>query len=316
MDAKKESVETMVKALPSHGVTSFLPTLEAAPLDALQKAMGTIVSMQQRKLLGSKILGVNLEGPFLSNEKPGAMKPEYIRAPSIEELRELYKASAGSAKLITIAPESPGAIELIEYAVSLGLTVSMGHTNATYRQAAEAIRAGASHVTHLFNAMRAFHHREPGIVGAALENAGVSVELVADLVHLHPTTIRLVRRVKPVERIVTVSDSVLADSQNGLYRTWEGEVTVKENVATLADGTIAGSMLTMDKGLRNLVLNVGIPVEEALMTMTINPARVIGLHRQTGSIEKGKRADFVVMDEQFRVQKAFVEGRIAYDRNP
>ena len=235
MDGKRESVEAMVKALPSHGVTSFLPTLEAAPVDALRKAMESVVWVQQRKLVGANIAGINLEGPFLSKEKAGAMKPEYIRVPSIEELGELYKMSAGSAKLITIAPESPKAIELIEHAVCLGLTVSMGHTNATYRQATEAIRAGASHVTHLFNAMRAFNHREPGIIGAALENAEVSVELIADLVHLHPATIKLVHRVKPIDRIVTVSDSVLADSEKGLHRTWEWEIIVKENVAVLAD---------------------------------------------------------------------------------
>lgn len=313
MDAKTESIREMAKALATHGVTSFSPTLEAAPLDVLKKSLKAIASVREN-VIGAKIVGVNLEGPFLSTEKPGAMKIEYIRPPSIEEFDELYDASQRTVKLTTIAPEQPKAIEVIRYISSLGVTVSMGHTNATYEKAIEAIKAGATHVTHLFNAMRVFQHREPGVIGAVLENPDVSIELITDLVHIHPAVIKLIYRVKPIERIVTVTDSVLADVPRGAHRFWEYDVIVRDDVAVLPDGTLFGSVLALDKALHNLVFKVGIPMRDALTTMTIAPARVIKLEKEIGSIEKGKRADLIIMDQKLNILKTFINGKLIYDK--
>lgn len=310
MEAKTESIEKIAKALTSHGVTCFTITFESAPLDVLKKALETAATVKERDIHGARIAGVNLEGPFLNAEKAGAMKKEYLRLPNIEEFDELNKASRKTVKLITVAPELPRGIEFVKYVSSLGITVSIGHTNATYNEAVEAIKAGASHVTHLFNAMRSFTHREPGIIGAALENPNVTVELISDLVHLHSSTIRLVYNAKPIASIITVTDSVFADTPKGVQKTWRGEIIVKDDAAVLPDGTLAGSILTLDKALRNLVFKVGIPIEKALQTMTINPARVIKLNKKIGSIEKGKLADLVVMDSNLNVQKTFVNGEI------
>jgi len=311
MEARPESVERMTQALAAHGVTSFAPTLESAPIDTLKKSIEAIISVKKRGVFGAKIVGINLEGPFLNPEKAGAMKAEYLRPPNIEEFEELNRSSQNNVKLITVAPELPKGIEFVKYASSLGVTVSLGHSNATYMEAMEAINAGASHVTHLFNAMRSFHHREPGIVGAVLENPNVKVELICDLVHLHPSAIKLVYNVKPIDSIVTVTDSVFADTPKGVQKTWEWEIIVKEDAAFLPDGTLAGSILTQDRALRNLVFKVGIPIKSALKTLTINPAKAIKMEKEIGSVEKGKNADFVVLDGNLNVQKTFINGKEA-----
>jgi N-acetylglucosamine-6-phosphate deacetylase len=308
MDAKIESIEKMVKALALHGVTSFLPTLEPASIEVLKKALETII-LAKEKNIGAKIAGINLEGPFLNIEKAGGVKKEYLRPPSIKEFDELYEFSHKTIKIITIAPELPKGIEFIRYASSLGIVVSIGHTNATYKEAIEAIKNGASHVTHLFNAMRGLHHREPGVIGAVLENPNVTVELICDLIHLHPSIIRLVYQIKPIESIITVTDSVFADMPEGIQKIWEWEIIIKNNMAILPDGTLVGSVLTLDKALRNLVFKIGIPIENALQTMTINPAKIIRLDKKIGSIEKGKLADFIVMDEKLNIKKTFINGK-------
>jgi N-acetylglucosamine-6-phosphate deacetylase len=309
MEARPESIQKMRQALAAHGVTSFTPTLESAPIDVLKKSIEAIISVEKKDVFGAKVIGINLEGPFLNPEKAGAMKAEYLKPPNIEEFEELNRSSQNKVKLITVAPELPKGIEFIKYASSLGVTVSLGHSNATYMETIEAINAGASHVTHLFNAMRSFHHREPGIVGAVLENPNVKVELICDLVHLHPSVIKLVYNVKPIDSIVTVTDSIFADTPKGVQKVWEWKVIVKEDAAFLQDGTLAGSVLTQDRSLQNLVFKVGIPMKSALKTLTINPAKAINMDKGIGSIEEEKNADFVVLDKHLNVQKVFINGK-------
>ena len=310
MDAMVESMDKMRKSLVNHGVTAFCPTLDAAPLDHIKKALKTI---NASKRSNARALGAHLEGPFLSPEKPGAMIAENLRTSSIDEFDELWNTSKKSIKLTTIAPEIPGAIELIKHASSLGVTVSLGHSNATYEEALAGIKAGASHATHLFNAMRAYHHREPGILGAVLENPKVSVELIMDLVHVHPSITRLVCKLKPKDKVIIVTDAIRAtDMPDGVYKN-RYELHVENGEARLPDGTLAGSTLTLDKALRNLVFKLGIPLEDAVTMMTVNPAKDIRVNDEIGSIEVGKRADLVILDKNLNVTKTIVGGEIVFE---
>ncbi|NIO85056.1 MAG: N-acetylglucosamine-6-phosphate deacetylase [Candidatus Aminicenantes bacterium] len=310
MDATVKSIDKMRKSLLNHGVTAFCPTLDAAPLDQIKNALKTI---NVSKKSNARSLGAHLEGPFLNPEKPGAMIAKNLRTPSIDEFDELWNASEKSVKLTTIAPEVPGAIELIKHASSLGVTVSLGHSNATYEEALAGIKAGASHATHLFNAMRAYHHREPGILGAVLENPKVSVELIMDLVHVHPSITRLVCKLKPKDKVIIVTDAIRAtDMPDGVYEN-RYELHVKNGEARLPDGTLAGSTLTLDKALRNLVFKLGVPLKDAVTMMTVNPAKNIRVDDEIGSIEVGKRADFAILDKNLNLIETIVGGEIVFE---
>ncbi len=310
MDATVKSIDKMKKLLVNHGVTAFCPTLDAAPLDHIKNVLKMI---NVSKKSNARSLGAHLEGPFLNPKKPGAMMAENLRKPNIDEFDELWNASKKTVKLTTIAPEIPGAIELIKHASLLGITVSIGHSNATYKEALAGIKAGASHATHLFNAMRAYHHREPGILGAVLENPKVSVELIMDLVHVHLSTTRLVCKLKPKDKVIIVTDAIRAtDMPDGVYKN-RYELHVKNGEVRLPDGTLAGSNLTLDKALRNLVFKLGISLKDAVAMMTVNPAKDIKVDDEIGSIEVGKRADLVILDKKLNVMKTIVGGEIAFE---
>jgi len=313
-DADPRSIETMSEVLVRHGVTSFLPVLHSCDSSLLLRSIRAIASLRGKRIRGAKPLGIYIEGPFVSPEKSGAMNSEYFKNPSQEIFDEIYEASAGELKIMTIAPELPGAIPIIRYILSRRVQVALGHTNASYEYARAAIRAGASHVTHLFNAMRAFHHRDPGIVGAVLEDPGVSVEVIADLVHLSSTAIKLTYMLKPRDKVVCITDALAADLPEGIHQIADREILVKSDAAYLSDGkTLAGSTLTLDKALRNLVFDIGIPLEDALRFMTANPAKVLG-ERCLGAIKVGSRADLTVLDRNFRVVATFVDGVLVYRR--
>jgi len=313
-DAEPKSIEKMSEALVRHGVTSFLPALHSCDPDLLTRSLKAIASLRDRQLKGARLLGIYLEGPFLSPRKSGAMNEKYFKNPSRELFDEIYNSSDGMLKLMTVAPELPGAIPLINYILSRGVRVALGHTDAGYEAARAAIEAGASHVTHLFNAMRTFHHRDPGIVGAVLEDPEVSVELIADLVHLSSTAIRLTCMLKPKDKVVCITDALAAELSEGIHQIADLEILVKGDAAYLMDGkTLAGSILTLDKALRNLVFDVGIPLEDALRFMTINPANILG-ERDLGEIKVGARADLTVLDKSLRVVATFIDGVLIYRR--
>jgi len=219
--------------------------------------------------------------------------------------------------MVTLAPEVNQAIEAIRFLLKKGIAASLGHTNATYKETMRGINAGAKHVAHIFNGMRAYHHREPGVVGAVLLDNRVTCELIADLVHLHPQTIELIYRLKGSEKMVLVSDSMGATGLgDGKYLLGGEKVTVKEAVACLADDSLAGSTLTLDKALKNMVNIVGIPFKDALRMATYNAAREISREKSIGSISKGKMADLVVLDKSLQVIATFVEGeKIFEDKN-
>ena len=314
-DANPNSIEVMSKTLAQHGVTSFLPTLPMREPNLLTRSMEVLASFRDRKLPGAKILGIYLEGPFVSPEKPGAMEKEYFKLPSISAFEEVYEASKGMLRVMTLAPELPGAISIIKYAQSKGVRVSLGHTNASYEDAKAAIQAGATHVTHLFNAMRLFHHRDPGIVGAVLEDPNVSIELIGDLVHVGSTAVRLVYKIKPKNKIISITDGVAADLPEGIHELGGRKILVKRDAAYLPDGkTLAGGILTLDKVLNRLVFDAGLPFEDVLRSMTINPASVLD-EEYIGGIEVGARADLVVLDQHLNVVATFIDGNLVYQRD-
>ncbi len=287
-------VEGLSRALLSRGVTSFLATTIATPVDDLellvQRVLGTPVS-------GARLLGVHLEGPWLSQKRAGAQPPEALSRPDLAGLERLL--DAGPPTMLTVAPELPGALEVIERAATAGVRVALGHSDATYDQAAAGARAGARHVTHCFNAMSGLHHREPGLVGAALDLPDLTVELIADGVHVHPAAARVLWRAVGADRVCLVSDAVDI--------VLEGDVGVR-----LPDGTLAGSRVGLDGGVRNLVA-WGIPLIDALLMASRTPARAAG-RPDLGELALGSPADLVLLDADLGVQTTMVAGEIRWQR--
>ena len=297
----------------SQGVTSIAIAADTAEfsdiLDQIERA--TVLSQKCR---GAKIVAIHAEGPFLSQSKKGAMDSRYILKSDNEKLDKMIEAGKGMLKLITIAPDNEGSIEFIRYAKSKGLVVSMGHTDSDYETATAAIDAGATQLTHTFNAMRPINHREPGILGAVFENDDVKCEVICDYIHLHPAIIKMIYKIKGADKINMISDSGTAAGLdisefevNGVKR------YIKDGVVRLADGTIAGSARTLLDGVKNLVSS-GIPLEDVSKMASLNPAKTLGLDDEIGSIAVGKFADLVVLDKDLNVCKTFINGKCEYER--
>ena len=300
-DGTREAMETMAKFLLQHGVTSFCPTTMTTSREVIEKALlAAKDAMDHPVEEGARIVGVNMEGPFISKERKGAQKEEDISAPDFALFRELWDLCGGIIRLVDVAPEQPGGMEFIQQAKEL-CTVSIAHTTADYDQAIAAFDQGITHATHLFNAMSGIHHRKPGVVGAVMDDDRVRGELICDGFHIHPAVLRMAFRALG-DRAVIVSDSMRA---NGME---EGEsydlggqmVQVSGGKAVLADGTIAGSVSNLHQELKNLV-SYGVPFAQAVKSASLIPARAIGLEDEIGSIAPGKRADLVVLDENLDI---------------
>jgi N-acetylglucosamine-6-phosphate deacetylase len=315
-----DSMETDIKIFNAeskfyakHGVTSFVPTTMAQSKKDTILAIKTIREASYLKMAGAKIIGIHLEGPYFNLEKKGAQPGKYIRDADLDELQDFMKASNNFVVIVSLAPEIEKALEAIRFLSGRGITISLGHTNATFEEANRGIDAGATHATHIFNGMRPYHHREPGVIGAVLLDNRVTCEVIADLIHLHPRTIELTYKLKGPDRMILVSDSMGATGLNdGNYQLGGEKVIVKDSVARLENGSLAGSTLTLDKALRNIVNVVGIPFKDALRMITYNPTREISLERNIGSISIGKMADLVVLDESLKVKATFIEGKMVF----
>jgi len=320
-DTTLGTVEDLVeigRGVSRHGVTAILLANVAAPRDKLLEIARNVkdaVRRSREKVVGAEILGLYLEGPFVNPEKKGAHNPKHLRKPDIGELEELYRVSEGTLRVVAIAPELPNALEFIERAKQLGLVVSAAHTNATYEEAMRAFNAGVTLCTHLFNAMRGFHHREPGIVGAALERDDVYVELIVDLIHLHPTTIRLVTKCKPVDKVILITDAIAATGlPDGEYVLGDLPIVVKGGISRLKDtGALAGSTLTLDRAIKNMVEVTKLPLREVLKMVTVNPATVLGEKRR-GRVDVGYIANLTVLDKELNVVATVVRGEVVYQR--
>jgi N-acetylglucosamine-6-phosphate deacetylase len=298
-DFMGEDIAAAVAYHARHGTTRLLATTVTAPPDALLDAVRTIAASGD-----PRILGIHLEGPWLSDRRRGAQDPAALRAPDPRELEALL--GAGPVRLVTLAPELPGALDLVARVVGAGAVASLGHTDATYDEAIAAIDAGARHATHTFNGMRELHHREPGVVGAVLDRDEVTCELIADGHHLHPAVVRLVTRAKRPERVTFVTDAIdAAGRPDGDYRLGAVPVTVRGGRATTGDGHLAGSTLTLDIAVRNAVA-WGIPLPDALAMASTVPAGVLGLRK--GRIAPGYDADLTILDADLRPVGTLVAG--------
>ena len=293
------------------GVTAFLASLVGPSPEALVDALGATLA---HPAPGAVCLGFHLEGPFVNPRRAGALPSGWLRPPDGELMARLLQAASGRVRLVTLAPELPGALGIIRQVVQAGAVVALGHTDADHEQFMQAVEAGARHVTHCFNAMRGFHHREPGALGAALL-APVTAELIADGVHVHPAAAELLLRVKGPDGVVLVSDAVAAAGLGeGTFELAGQTVYARQGRATLRDGTLAGSVLTMDRAVRFVVQQLGRPLEEAVRMASLNAARCLGLEGVRGRIAVGYLADLVVLDGQLEVAATFVEGRLAFCR--
>ena len=305
-DASYEGYEKMSLYYAKDGVTSWLPTTMTLGEDELTRAMHTARDFI-RPDGGAKLMGINLEGPFVSAKKCGAQNPLFIKAPDADMFFRLNEASGGKVKLVTVAPEEPGAVEFIRR-VSKTCTVSLGHTAAAYDTAMRAFEAGASHATHLFNAMPPLHHRDPGVIAAACD-AGASVELITDGFHIHPAVVRLVHRLFG-EKLVLISDSLrCAGMPDGDYELGGQPITMKNGKATLkGTDTLAGSSVHLMEGLRRAV-SFGVPLESAVFAATCAPARAVGLGDSIGSLYNGFPADMVLLDRELNVKRVYINGK-------
>jgi N-acetylglucosamine-6-phosphate deacetylase len=287
-----------------HGTTRTLVSLVTASLDALERQLGWIADLAADP--ATTVLGAHLEGPFLSPARRGAQNAAHLRPPDRAALAGLVDAAAGTLRSVTLAPELPGALDLIPDVLAAGVVAAIGHSDATYTQACAAIDAGATLATHLFNGMRPLHHREPGIVGAAL-GAGLACELINDGVHVHPAIIGLLAR-QP-DRLVFVTDAIeAAGVGDGRFELGGQTVQVRDGEARLDDGSLAGSTLTMDAALRRAVVECGVPIEVAATCAAANAARVLGVADRCGAISAGLDADLVVLDEALHVQRVMTRG--------
>ena len=304
-DATREALEAMAAFLLAHGVTSFCPTTMTTSRETIQAALLAAKDMMDHPMEGgARVVGVNMEGPFIAKERKGAQKEEDILPPDFPLFQQFYEESGGIVRLVDVAPEQPGGLDFVEKASQL-CTVSIAHTTADYDQAKAAFDKGVTHATHLFNAMSGLHHRKPGVVGAVFDDSRVRGELICDGFHIHPAVLRAAFQLLG-DRALIVSDSMRA---NGMP---EGEafdlggqmVTVHQGKALLPDGTIAGSVTNLHQEIKNLV-SFGVPFEQAVKAATLLPARAIGLDGEIGSIAPGKRADLVVLDENLDIAAVY-----------
>lgn len=314
MDASVEALQHISQKLAEEGVTGFLATTMTAKAESIEAALSVIPDAIS-KCHGAAILGVHLEGPFISREKMGAQNGEDVRVPDIELFKRWQNISGDNIKLVTLAPELEHALSFIQSLRKMDVIAGIGHTNATYDQAMAAINVGGSYATHLFNAMRPLHQREPGTVGALLLAHEVMGELIADGKHLHPAIYELALRVKGKDRLLLVSDAMRAKCmQDGCYELGGQSVSVKDGKATLADGTLAGSILSLPEAIRNMMKFTGCTLEDAIHMASYNPANKLKLSGKKGTIEVGKDADLAVLNKHLDVKLTMVGGRVVFGK--
>jgi N-acetylglucosamine-6-phosphate deacetylase len=291
------------------GVTSFLPTVCAStPGDAVP-ILRTLASLATENVGGAEVLGVNLEGPFVSPDRRGALPPSWVHAPDESVFRSLLEAAGGNMRLITCAPEVEGATALVSATVAAGVAVSVGHTDADFDGASAGFKAGATHVTHALNAMRPFHHRDPGVIGAALEAQHVTIEAIGDGVHLHPAAVRMLIRSFGPARVALVTDAVTpAGLDAGTFRIGDADAILRAGRITLEDGTIAGSAATMDMVVRNVVSWRAATLPEAVSMASAVPAKVAGAGDRKGRIASGYDADLVALTDDLKVSATWIKG--------
>jgi len=311
-EASEEALKTIARTVAAHGTTSFVATTVTASRDSICRAAEGlahyIARQHQAEDRRAEVLGIHFEGPFISSARRGVHPPEFLRLPSAELLEQMIHAARGNAQILTIAPELLGALPCIDAARKDGLVVAIGHTDATYEQARAAIAHGARHAVHVYNAMRPFSHRDSGVVGAVLTTPEVTAELIADGIHVDETAMRLLLQAKGTSGVILVSDGTAATGMpDGKYTLGTFEVTVSGGISRNAEGKLAGSTLTLDRALRNVV-NLGIPLADALRMLTLNPATLLGIEFKKGALRPGADADLLLLDEALNVMQVWTRG--------
>lgn len=305
-----EGIRRISARFPQYGTTAWLPSTISARHEELMDAVRWCVEARQNPAEGACIAGIHVEGPYISMKRKGAQPAEGVRDPDFQEVAELVQAAEGLIRVVTLAPELPGGLELIRTLVAQGIIASIGHTDATYEQALEGIAAGARHATHLFNAMRPIHHRDPGVITACLNEREVLAEVIPDGVHLDPQIVRLALQTKGRDGAALITDAFSATGlPEGEHTLGPHTVTVKGPFATLHDGTLAGSILTMDRAVGNAIRFAGVSLVDAVRMASLVPAGIAGCAERKGSLEPGKDADVALLGPDFRCRATWVEGR-------
>lgn len=311
--ASREDLARAVRHYLSRGVTGLLVSLYPVPFRRLLEVVERVAGHLRAGAGGGVAVGLHLEGPYLNPRRPGALPGGAFRTYERSEVDALLRAGGGLVRTMTLAPELPGGLKLVRHLLRRGVVPAFGHSDAGYEAARGAIEAGVGYATHLFNAMRGIHHRDPGAVTALLEDPRVSVEVISDGFHIGLPVLRLVHAVKPRERVILVSDSVHpCGLKPGVYRFAGRPVRAAGGRITLLDGTLAGSLLTLDRAVAIQAREVGLAPEEAVLFATRNPARAAGLARSRGEIAPGKRADLVLLDRELRVRATWLAGRLEH----
>jgi N-acetylglucosamine-6-phosphate deacetylase len=318
MLASPTELPRLGKFLAEHGVTGYFPTTVAAPLEQTYSALERIANAIEASPtninnghVAAQPLGIHLEGPFLSHKRRGVHPPENLVAPTVEIFDRMWQAARGHISVMTIAPELPGAMEVIASAAQRNVRVSIGHSDAEFSVARKAVDAGARHATHTFNAMRPLDHRDPGIVAEVLTDDRMTADIIADGIHLSPAVVQLFLRAKGIEGAVLITDAISATGMpDGSYQLGPMLVDVKEGRCTL-DGKLAGSVLTMDRAVRNVTEFAGWSLRDAVRTATLNPARVVGLDERCGLLAGGAEANFVVLSPEGGVRATIIGGRVS-----
>lgn len=316
MDGTIEALSGIAEALPKEGTTAFLATTMTQSPKNINTALETVKNYKNmNKAEGAEILGVHLEGPFISSSHIGAQPLEYVAEPLVETFKKYQEVSGNTIKLVSLAPEVPGAEELIKYLKSQNIVASVGHSAAGFNDVEKAVAAGISNVTHTYNAQKAYHHRDIGTVGAALLLDELNCEIICDTIHVSVPAIKMVVKNKPHTKVTLITDAMRAKQlEDGVSELGGQTVIVKNGEARLENGTLAGSVLLMNVAVKNVVEKVGVPFIDAIDMATINPARNLGVDKEMGSIALGKKANLTVLDKDFSVVMTIREGNVVYKR--
>ncbi|CDI48562.1 N-acetylglucosamine-6-phosphate deacetylase [Clostridium tetani] len=314
MNGNFEALNGISKYLVSRGITAFLPTVVTDHMEKIKIALKNVKD-SMGKVQGAEIIGSYLEGPFISKEFKGSHAENLIRKISIEDFKELIYMSENTIKIVVLSPEKKGAEEFIKFCKEKGIIVALGHSNATYEETIKAIENGAKVGVHTFNGMRSIHHREPGIVGAILTCDKVYSEIICDFIHQHPTTIDISLRCKPKDKIVLISDSIeAAGLKDGEYKLGASKVNVKDSIARIDNGALAGSTIDILKSIKIMIEKLNVDCLDAVNMASINPSRELGIDKWVGSIEQGKKANLTIVDMEYNPYMTIVNGKVVWKR--
>ncbi len=314
MDGTEQALQTISEYVAKEGTTGFLATTMTQSPENIGKALKNVKTVREKgEYKGAEVLGVHLEGPFISPKHVGAQPLEYVAKPAPETFDEYNEISGGNIKVVTLAPEVEGGLDLVKHLAKIGVVASIGHTGAKFSDVEAAVAAGATNVTHTYNAQTPLHHREAGVVGAAMLIDELNCEMICDTIHVSVPAIKIFVKNKPHDKFTLITDAMRAKGMpDGLSELGGQQVFVKNGEARLSDGTLAGSVLKMNVAVKNLVEKVGVSFTDAVDFASANPAKNLGLYDERGSIEVGKRADFAVMDKDYNILCTVIGGKVVY----